>query len=70
MALADHLRELRARLLRSVVAIVVVFALMLFFYDSLLDLVLAPTTRRGRPSATTSRPRPTSRARRVRCFCS
>jgi sec-independent protein translocase protein TatC len=42
MALADHLRELRARLLRSVVAIVVVFALMLFFYDVLLDLVLDP----------------------------
>ncbi len=42
MALADHLRELRARLLRSVVALIVALIVALFFYDVLLDLVLAP----------------------------
>jgi sec-independent protein translocase protein TatC len=42
MALADHLRELRARLLRSVVALIVAFVVALFFYDQLLDLVLRP----------------------------
>ena len=42
MALADHLRELRARLLRSVVALLLAFVVALFFYDFLLDLVLRP----------------------------
>jgi len=42
MALADHLRELRARLLRAVVALLVAFVVALFFYDFLLDLVLGP----------------------------
>jgi sec-independent protein translocase protein TatC len=42
MALADHLRELRARLIRSVLCLVVGFAVALFFYDQLLHLVLAP----------------------------
>jgi sec-independent protein translocase protein TatC len=42
MALADHLRELRARLLRAVVALLVAFVVALFFYDPLLDLVLRP----------------------------
>jgi sec-independent protein translocase protein TatC len=42
MALADHLRELRARLLRAVVALLVAFVVALFFYDQLLDLVLRP----------------------------
>lgn len=42
MALADHLRELRARLLRSVLAITLALVVALFFYDILLDLVLAP----------------------------
>ena len=42
MALADHLRELRARLLRSVVVITLALIVALFFYDTLLDLVLAP----------------------------
>ena len=44
MALADHLRELRARLLRSVVALLAAFVVALFFYDQLLDLVLRPYT--------------------------
>jgi sec-independent protein translocase protein TatC len=42
MALSDHLRELRARLLRSVIVVVVAFSVAIFFYDQLLDLVLIP----------------------------
>jgi sec-independent protein translocase protein TatC len=42
MALSDHLRELRARLLKSVLFLVVTFLVALFFYDQLLDLVLGP----------------------------
>lgn len=42
MALADHLRELRARVLRSVAVIALAFVAGLFFYDQLLDLVLSP----------------------------
>src|SRR3954454_11654672 len=42
MALADHLRELRARLLRSVLVIFLALIVALFFYDQLLDLVLGP----------------------------
>jgi len=44
MALADHLRELRARLLRSVAVFLVVFIVALFFYEELLDLVIGPYT--------------------------
>jgi sec-independent protein translocase protein TatC len=46
MALSDHLRELRARLLKSVLFLVIVFFVALFFfehpYDGLLGLVLGP----------------------------
>jgi len=42
MALSDHLRELRARLIRSVLVLVVVFAISLFFYDQLSDLIRVP----------------------------
>jgi sec-independent protein translocase protein TatC len=42
MSLADHFRELRARILRSVVVLVVGFVVALFFYDQLLDLILKP----------------------------
>jgi sec-independent protein translocase protein TatC len=42
MALADHLRELRARLLRVVLVLVVAVVVALFFYDQLLELVLSP----------------------------
>jgi sec-independent protein translocase protein TatC len=42
MALSDHLRELRARLLRSVIVIVVAFSIALFFYDQLADLIRVP----------------------------
>lgn len=42
MALGDHFRELRARLLRSLLAVVVCVIGAFFFYEQLLDLVLGP----------------------------
>lgn len=42
MALSDHLRELRARLIRSALVMVVAFSVALFFYDALFELVLIP----------------------------
>lgn len=42
MALTDHFRELRARLIRCALALTVAFAVALFFYGDLLALVLAP----------------------------
>ncbi len=42
MALSDHLRELRARLLKSVLAIIVVGALSLVFFDQIYDFVFNP----------------------------
>lgn len=42
MAIGDHLRELRARLLRSALVVVVAFAVSLLFYDQLLELVRRP----------------------------
>jgi len=42
MALVDHFRELRARLLKSVLAIVVATVASFFFYDQLLELVTGP----------------------------
>ena len=52
MALADHLRELRARLLRVVLVLVVALFVALFFYDQLLELILTTrTTTPGRSSA-------------------
>ena len=42
MALADHLREVRGRLLRVVVVLSVLMVVMLFLYDHLLNIVLAP----------------------------
>ena len=42
MALADHLRELRARVLRSVVVVTLAMIAGLFFFDQLLSLVLDP----------------------------
>lgn len=42
MALGDHFRELRARLLRSVLAIVVAVIGAFFFYEPLLDLIMGP----------------------------
>ena len=42
MALVDHLRELRARLIRCGLMLVATFSVSLFFFDPLLGLVLAP----------------------------
>lgn len=42
MALSDHLRELRARLMRSAIVVVVAFGIALFFYDQLSDLIRVP----------------------------
>lgn len=42
MALSDHLRELRARIMKSTLCLVVAFCVALFFYDQLLDLVAMP----------------------------
>src|SRR6478735_3076771 len=42
MALGDHLRELRARLLRSVLVLTIALVLALFFYDQLLAFVYDP----------------------------
>ncbi len=42
MALSDHLRELRARLMKSFLFLFVVFIIGLFFTEELLNLVLGP----------------------------
>ncbi len=42
MALTDHLREFRARLIRSMLVLVVAFIVMLYFYDPLLDFNSKP----------------------------
>ncbi len=42
MALSDHLRELRARLIRSALVLLLAFVVAWYFYDQLLELVLGP----------------------------
>ncbi len=42
MALSDHLRELRARIIRSVLVVIVVFFISLFFYDQLSEIIRIP----------------------------
>src|SRR5690349_1905638 len=42
MALTDHFRELRARLMKSVLALVVATVASFFFYNQLLHLVTGP----------------------------
>lgn len=42
MALTDHFRELRARLLRALLALVVATVASFFFYDTLIDLITEP----------------------------
>jgi len=42
MALSDHLRELRARLIRSVLVLTLVFIVSLFFYEQLAEIIRAP----------------------------
>ncbi len=71
MALSDHLRELRARLLRSVLVVVVAFVVALFFYDQLLELVLIPyNDAREQLGASRSRPRRSSTTSPARCCSS
>ncbi|WP_300682050.1 twin-arginine translocase subunit TatC [Nocardioides sp.] len=45
MALADHFREVRARLLRSVLLWIVLFIVALVFYNDLLELIIHPYNR-------------------------
>jgi sec-independent protein translocase protein TatC len=42
MPLGDHLREIRGRLVRSFLVLVVVFIVSLFFYEELLEIVMGP----------------------------
>ncbi|MGZ5401280.1 MAG: twin-arginine translocase subunit TatC, partial [Nocardioides sp.] len=42
MALSDHLRELRARILKVVTILVVGLIVALFFFDPIFDLVYTP----------------------------
>lgn len=42
MALSDHLRELRARVLKSVLALIVAVVVALFFFDPIYDFVYGP----------------------------
>jgi sec-independent protein translocase protein TatC len=42
MALSDHLREFRARLIRSALVLVVAFVVALFFYGQLSDFIAQP----------------------------
>jgi sec-independent protein translocase protein TatC len=42
MALSDHLRELRARIIKATLFLVVAFLVALFFYGDLLDIVAKP----------------------------
>lgn len=44
MALSDHFRELRARLIRSALILVILFFVAIYFYDQLLALVQHPYT--------------------------
>jgi sec-independent protein translocase protein TatC len=44
MALSDHFRELRARLIRSALLLVILFFVAIYFYDQLLLLVQHPYT--------------------------
>src|SRR6476469_2816320 len=44
MALSDHFRELRARLIRSALLLVILFFVAIYFYDQLLLLVPHPYT--------------------------
>jgi sec-independent protein translocase protein TatC len=58
MALSDHLRELRARIIRSMLVLVLAFVVALYFYDDLYQLILHPyeQARRDLPSSTKSEP--------------
>jgi sec-independent protein translocase protein TatC len=55
MALSDHFRELRARVLKVALTLLVVFGVSLFFFDALFDFVYGPykTARESLPKGTT-----------------
>src|SRR3954454_22130133 len=58
MALSDHLRELRARIIRSTLVLVIAFFVALYFYEDLYQLILRPyeEARKNLPSGTRSEP--------------
>jgi sec-independent protein translocase protein TatC len=58
MALSDHLRELRARIIRATIVLVIAFFVALFFYEDLYQLILHPyqEARKNLPSKTKSEP--------------
>lgn len=57
MALADHFRELRARIMRASAYLVIGTIVAFFFYDQLFDLILQPYTQAvGRLDGTRSEP--------------
>jgi sec-independent protein translocase protein TatC len=58
MALSDHLRELRARIIRSTVVLVIAFFVALYFYEDLYQLILHPyeEAKKNLPSGTKSEP--------------
>ena len=45
MALSDHLRELRARILKIAIVLVSALVVSLFFFDQIFELVLEPYSR-------------------------
>jgi sec-independent protein translocase protein TatC len=58
MALSDHLRELRARIIRSVLVLTIAFLVMLYFYEDLYGLILRPynEARQNLPQGTRTEP--------------
>jgi sec-independent protein translocase protein TatC len=56
MALSDHLRELRARIIRATLVLVIAFFVALYFYDDLYKVILHPYTeaRHNLPKSTKS----------------
>jgi len=58
MALSDHLRELRARIIRATLVLVVAFFVALYFYHDLYQLILDPynQARKHLPKGTQTQP--------------
>ena len=67
MALSDHLRELRARLLKVALIIVVGLAVSLVFYDQLSRLVYDPYRQAQERCWARTSPRPPPAARAAAC---
>ena len=64
MALSDHFRELRARVLKVALTFLVVFVVSLFFFDPLFDFVYGPYEQalENLPEGTRASPRPAAPA--------